>query len=469
MPSIERRLLAWVLGVLAAAAIVLVTISYLITLRELNEGLDDNLKELALAIANYHHEDGRGIVRHVPSNQPERQSLIDVGLVTAVWSKQGELRFASSDKAALPPALKTGWLQVNYAGHRWHRYTLVLDDGIVVVGQRAETRREIAAESAVQMLLPIVVLMLVLAVLLVIALRRGLLPLDRAARDVAQRSATSLAAIDETRLPSEIHPLVRAINDLMQRLAGAFSVQQRFVADAAHELRTPVTALKLQLSLLEQSHSAPERAAAAAELRAGIERAQRLIEQLLHLSRADPSVPAAEAGPVDLGALAQQVVASYSHMATSRGIDLGAEVPADVTVSGDAPQLRILLNNLVENALRYAPRGGTVDVRVGREGAAAVLTVLDDGPGIAPAERERVFDRFYRGVDTQQNPAATVGSGLGLAIVQAIAQQHGAMASLHTPASGAGLAVRVVFPAVWRAVSAGARPPVAAATTGRRS
>jgi len=281
--------------------------------------------------------------------------------------------------------------------------------------------------------------------LLTVALRRGLKPFDRAAADIATRSATSLEPIAEADMPLEIHPLIRSINGLMQRLDDAFGVQRRFVADAAHELRSPVTALRLQLQLLERANGDVARAHAVADLKAGIERSQRLIEQLLSLSRVEPDAPTQPLEPLDLGELVRDAVGRCSVVADDLGVDLGAEAPDTLTVHADRQQLELLLDNLIGNAIKYSGHGGTVDVRAARVDGQPALQVIDDGPGIAPEERARVFDRFHRGENAQRDARQT-GSGLGLAIVKAIAQRHGAEVALHDGPAGNGLEVRVVFP-----------------------
>ena len=226
----------------------------------------------------------------------------------------------------------------------------------------------------------------------------------------------------------------------------AFENQRRFVADAAHELRSPVTALQLQLQVLERSRDPAERALATAELAAGIARTRRLIAQLLDLSRssADGALPLVPES-LALGELARTIVARWSVEAERRQIDLGAETRTDARIEGDREQLEMLLGNLVENALRYTPGGGTVDVVATVIDGAPTLEVVDNGPGIAADERTRVFDRFYRSPEAMAGGES--GSGLGLAIVKAIADRHGAAVSLHDGRGGSGLGVRVRFPA----------------------
>jgi signal transduction histidine kinase len=308
----------------------------------------------------------------------------------------------------------------------------------------------VAAESASQLLVPLFALTAMIGVLLVFALRRGMEPLRAVNTALGQRSETSLAPLELQPVPVEVLPLVQTLNDLLRRLSEAFEAQRHFVADAAHELRSPVTALQLQVQLLERCTDPAEQAAATAELALGIGRTRHLIEQLLHLSRAAAERDQRDPVPlerVSLGELARAAVVRWSAQAERRHIDLGADIQAAPSVEGNPLQLEIALNNLVDNALRYTPPGGVVDVVVGMIAGAPALRVIDNGPGVAPDERVRVFDRFYR--SPQAPSLSEVGSGLGLAIVKAIADRHHAIVSLHTGRDGTGLEVRIAFPA-WR-------------------
>jgi two-component system OmpR family sensor kinase len=241
-------------------------------------------------------------------------------------------------------------------------------------------------------------------------------------------------------VPDEALPLVRALNDLLTRLHTALKTQRDFIADAAHELRTPLTALQLQAQLIERAADADSRQAAIGDLRAGLERATHLVAQLLTLARAEPGAAVPTPDAVDLALLCRQSVVDHAALADTRRIDLGlADCPANLAITGHADALRTLLDNLVANAVRYTPSGGRVDVRCGSDGTNAWLEVTDNGPGIPQAERERVFDRFYRRAGQSAS-----GSGLGLGIVQAIARQHDAQVTLDDAPDG-GLRARVVF------------------------
>jgi two-component system OmpR family sensor kinase len=444
MRSIERSLLIWLLGALGLGAVVLALSTYLVTLDEMNEVYDAELKNVATAMAAF---DRAGVRARLPVPPPPSHELaLELAeIVTVIWTRDGHRVFASNPAIALPFTAQEGVVRTRVAGEEWIVYTHPGPDAVAQVAQRSSGRHEAAVESASKILLPMLLLGTVLAGLLVFALRRGLKPLDATGREIALRSATSLVPVDVDEVPREIRPLVESINDLMGRLSFAFSGQQRFVADAAHELRTPVTALRLQLQLLERAGDEASRADAMRELAAGIQRTQRLIQQLLQVTRYEPGGDRGRFERVDLAALVRTTVGAMSAKADEAGIDLGAAAAQAVAIDGDAAQLEVMVSNLIENALRYTPAGGVVDVTVRSEHGRAVLQVIDNGPGIPEAEREHVFERFYRTRTAPLLAQDAGGSGLGLAIVRSIAQRHGASVALLTPAGGTGLEVRVVF------------------------
>jgi two-component system OmpR family sensor kinase len=258
------------------------------------------------------------------------------------------------------------------------------------------------------------------------------------------RHPEALDPLPDKRLPLEVQPLVRALNGLLERLATALDIQKAFVADAAHELRTPLAAVQIQAQLVARAKDDSTRGEALADLQAGVTRATRLAEQLLALARAEPDGGAAS-GTLDLRELLQECVATYAPLAVNRGVDLGIEANESATVTGNAEALRVMFNNLVDNATKYTPHGGRVDVSLRIANGRPVVRIADTGPGIDPAERERVFDRFYRaGASANRARTDVAGSGLGLAIVRRIATQHHAEVSLDESPAG-GLQVTVNF------------------------
>jgi two-component system OmpR family sensor kinase len=307
---------------------------------------------------------------------------------------------------------------------------------------------------ALRTIVPLLLIAPLLALFMWYGVTRGLSPLARVTAALGKRSPGGLDPLDEAGLPDEVRPLVHALNGLLARLDRALGAQRAFIADAAHELRTPLTAVHLQAQLAERATDETARRAALAELKSGLTRATHLVEQLLTLAREEPGVADRGTAPVNLAELARSVVGELGALAAARGVDLGAagsaaDAPAAraVVVEGDAAGLRALIENIVDNAVRYTPRDGRVDVCVEAEGADAVLAVRDSGPGIPASERTRVFDRFYRA--PAAGAADVPGSGLGLAIVKRIAERHDATIALGpgiAGPAGEGLTVTVRLP-----------------------
>ena len=440
--SIHRRVLLWVMGALLLGATVLVGSSWWTLHEEMGEVFEDNLKQVALAVASHHGALGTTPGPRAPPRLP--RTFDEYGtfeFVTATWTRDGRRVYTSDESISLPFLSRNGASTVSAGGESWQLYTIVLDDGIVQAAQRTREREQLARETASKLVPPALGLLVLVAALVTLALRRGLAPLSIATSEVTARNVQALYPIALDSHPPELRPLIGAINDLMARLGQALELQRHFLADAAHELRTPMTALRLQLQLLERAGDTSQREAAQAELRTGIDRAQHLIEQLLQLSRLAPEAPPLSSEPVDLVQLARATVTRFSARADDSGIDLGVVPVAPASVLGDARQLGILLDNLVDNAMRHTPRSGRVDVAVEVREGRPRLSVTDSGPGIAAPDRERVFDRFYR---AGTGARAGTGSGLGLAIVKAVADRHGALVALADAPQG-GLQVSVDF------------------------
>jgi two-component system OmpR family sensor kinase len=259
------------------------------------------------------------------------------------------------------------------------------------------------------------------------------------AAEVGSRDVGALSPVVDADLPQEIRPLTHALNELLGRLGHALDAQRAFIADAAHELRTPLTALKLRIQLAERAGDEAERKAAFKELEQGFERALHTVQQLLTLARQEPGASTQTRQSVDLHELAGSAVADGAAAADAKRIDLGMAGEEKVFVEGDPAAIRILLDNLIDNAIRYTQPGGRVDVSLSADASSASIAVQDNGPGIPGGEMARVFDRFYRIPGTQAE-----GSGLGLAIVKRIADAHGAR--LEAVNMNPGLRVSVVFP-----------------------
>lgn len=304
------------------------------------------------------------------------------------------------------------------------------------VGKRSRLASEIIGDvlAAQFLIVPIALLFVWLG------LTRGVEPLNELTQAIRERKPHDLSPIDESGVPEEVRPLVASFNDLMQRLAASLQAQTRFVSDAAHQMRTPLAGLKMQAEIAMRQRDPVNLQHAMRQIVASADRASHLINQLLQLARTDADAPPPLA-PLDLDELARDTAREWVPRARERDIDLGFEAAATPAwIDGNPVLLRELLNNLIDNALRYSRRGGRVTIRV-RAGAEVVLEVEDNGIGIEEAERERVFERFYRVLGTD-----TEGSGLGLPIVRGIAHLHRAQATLAPNPLERGTTARVVFP-----------------------
>ena len=290
---------------------------------------------------------------------------------------------------------------------------------LLIVAEGREARVELANAIIKGVIIPQFLVLPVAVLLIWFGLSRGVAPINALQRRLRARRPDDLSAIEEDATPAEITPLVTAMNDLLERLSGNIEAQRRFVADAAHQLKTPLSGLRLQAELALKSARNSETEDNLHKIVAGTARATRLINQLLLMATAE-NPDRIQLVPLDLNKLARQVTEDWVEQALARGIDLGFEdTPEPAMIRGQALLLSEALNNLIDNALRYAPYSGHVTVSIALSDTEVCLNVQDNGPGIAPEERERIFDRFYRVLGTQ-----THGSGLGLAIVKEIAQKH---------------------------------------------
>ncbi len=428
MNSIRTRLLVSLLAMFVLAAAVMAVFTYRNALVETEALFDYQLRQMALSLRDQ---------GEIPRAQIDTLTDAQLDFVVQVWTADGRTIYASRPHVALPTRTVLGLATLNVNGRAWRSYAVATPTRVVQVAQPVEIRERLAAHTAWATIWPLVLLAPLAALGLAWLAAQNLAPLAAFAGQIRMRDAGSLAPLDRTPepLPSELAPLAQAIDALLVRLRGALDAQQAFVADAAHELRSPLTALKLQLEVLRRSSTEADRDAAREALAAGIERANRLVEQLLALARTEPGAAAAEHAPVDLAELARGVVAALHPIAAARPVELAVEaVDAPVIVPGDAFALQLLVRNLVDNAIRHTTTGSTVMVRV----EPGTLVVDDAGPGIPEADRARVFDRFYR----RANEGS--GSGLGLAIVERVAAAHGARVTLGDSPAG-GLRVTVAF------------------------
>lgn len=434
--SLRTRLLWLLLAAIVLTAIAQAFIAYRTARAEADEIFDYHMQQMALSLRS-----------GLPSNGAigagaDSQGEEDLNFVVQVWTSDGLRVFQSAPRAALPQRTVLGFSNVTTHGSTYRVFSMQSRSQVIQVAQDMAVRRQMASSLALRTVIPIAVMapLLMLVAWWVVSL--SLAPVSRVRRQVADRQADDLSAVSDVDLPDEIRPLVQELNLLFGRVREAFDAQKNFVADAAHELRSPLAALKLQVQGLQRATDDATRDLAVSRLSAGIDRAARLVEQLLVLARHQSNAATGvKPQSVSLAETARLAVGDAAPAAQQRHTDLGLARADDGLIAGQPEALRILMRNLLDNAVKYTPAGGRVDLEVVREAGAMRLTVEDNGPGIGDAERERVLDRFYRVAGTE-----TTGSGLGLAIVRSIAEMHAASLRLGRSERLGGLRVDLVFP-----------------------
>ena len=432
MTSIRVRLLVSLLAMLALAAVLMGAVTYRNVLGETEAIFDYQLQQMALSLRDQ---------GEIAAAQADNFADAQLDFVVQIWTVDGRSIYASRAHSSLPARALLGLATLNVEGHAWRTYSVATRDRVIQIAQPVEIRERLAARAAWRSVLPLLLMAPLAAFVIWWLAARNLAPLDRLAGEVRSRDARSLAPLVVTGLPDEVSPLARALNALLERLRLSLDTQRAFVADAAHELRSPLTALKLQLELLRRASDDADRDAARDAIAEGIDRATRLVEQLLALARSEPGAAPATMARVDLAEIARRAVAETVAFAASRGIEFELVAEATAFVEGDAVSLGLLVRNLADNAARYSPQDSHVQVSVVAGNAGTTLTIDDAGPGIPEAERQRVFDRFYRRAEAGES-----GSGLGLAIVESVAMAHGASVTLDRSPQG-GLRVIVGFAA----------------------
>ena len=437
-PSLRARLTgALLLAVLAFAALQ-AAVTYRTARAETEALFDAQMQRIALSLS------GRLGAGALSDDAPAAETPAAREMIIQIWRADGVMLYRSPQGRLLPPQTVIGFSDTVAGGEPYRIYALRTATQVVQVAQQTEARGRMAGQLALRAVLPVALLAPVLMLIVWWVVGRAIGPIERVRRQVAARRPDDLAPLPTAGLPAEVRPLVGEMNGLLTRLSAAWDALTHFTADAAHELRSPLAALRLQAQSLQRAPDDATRAIATERLLAGIDRATRLVEQLLALARQEGAGEGAELVSLDLTALARNALADAEPEAARHAIALTLDAPtAHVVLRADEAALAVLLRNLLGNALRHTPPGGQVRVGVREEASVIDLTVEDSGPGIAPDERARVLDRFYRVPGTPGH-----GSGLGLAIVRAIAERHGAALTLDASPTLGGLRVMLRWPAV---------------------
>ncbi len=441
MSSLRHQLMVWLLPLYVVAAIVAASVTYHIYGRTVSMFLDNQLQLFADS-----HAASTG---SMPAPQAlTAHNVVKKGdMVVQIWDRNQRLVTSSWPELDLKRQTTRGFSDVAIGETRWRVYTLHSPDRTVQSAQSLEFRRHLVKAQALQVGLPVALMIPFSAIILWFGMRPAIRRLELISQAAAQQNEHRLSELPAEHAPCEIRPLVLAMNTLLARLRNAFAAQRRFVQDAAHELRTPITAMSLQLDNLKARM--PDGGEQLKQLEAGLARTKRLVEQLLRLARQEsPRLPESPVA-IQLDALLKSSLADFMPLADRRNIDLGYAADIDATVHANEDELRSLIHNLLDNALRYTQPGGIVDVTLHRDTGVVTVEIADNGPGIPPELLPRVFDRFFR-----IEGAETDGSGLGLAIAKNAAERNRISLELSNRVDGSGLIARMRFETA--AVSTGA-------------
>jgi len=452
-PSLRRQLFFWLILPLSIALVCSALIAHKLASDFVTDAYDRALYDSALDLSRrLRLRDGR-LTIDLP---PAAADMLEYDELDRIYyqvrSVNGEIIVGQEELP--PPPVTRDRRPVYYFGNFQEQNIRLValrvpydpdDDSalaLVVVGETLVRRQLLGREILIAVALSQLLLIVMVTIAVYLGVGHGLLPLGRLRQQIESRSHRDLTPLDEPQTPTEVRPLVHATNDLMQRLERAITSQQRFVADAAHQLRTPLAGLKTHAELALRETSLAGMRERVNVLLQATDRSARLAHQMLSLARAEPEASASlTTTTLDLGKLVKEVVSDWVPRALEREIDLGVIVEdSSIMARGNALLLREMLANLVDNAIRYTQAGGRVTVRLGQTAEAIVLSVEDDGPGIPPQDRERAFQRFQRLGDP-----AIDGCGLGLAIVREIAEAHSASVAIDTGSEGVGTRVSVRF------------------------
>lgn len=429
--SLRTRLTVWFTALLILFGVLGGLGAYIAAQQDPDNFLDDQMREVALDVVGSVDD-----LAQMPAPPLDASDAI----VVQAWDADGRLLKSFPPGYDLPRQAKTGFSTFDTPTERWRSYTWVLDDGTVQVSQRAIVRRALALKAALPAIITTILLIPMSWLLVRWLVGRVLDPVDELAEQLLTRRPDSTQPFAAPDVPREIVPLVGAMNAAFARVGETLAAQRRFVSNAAHQLRTPLTALRIQLRNLRQVAGGTEAAEVLEDMELGLRRMSALTGQLLALARAEALAPADTQHPSLLIEAVREAVAGVVPLAEGKSIALTAAWIPQILITAERDDLTMLLSNLLDNAIRYTPPGGRVNIAVRRDGGYATIEIADTGPGIPVEMIARVFDPFVR-ANTEQE-----GTGLGLSIVKVLAARIGAQVRLCNRENESGLVARVVLP-----------------------
>jgi two-component system, OmpR family, sensor kinase len=428
MTSLRRSVLIWASVLIAIIATASVIATWHVAIVEVNKLLDNELQQIAINA-------GQGLSE--AAYDALKRTEIENRVAVQLWGESGELIHKSPGTETLPRSSVTGFSDVVVAGNAWRVYTGSDGHRFAQVAQRKSARMEIADHAAAAAAVPLLAALPIAWIAAIFGLNSLIQRVAGFANVLALRGVESKEPVVADEMPREFLPVVGAINGLIERHQQAIEQQKQFVSEAAHELRTPLAALQIQVDNLRNQPNAES----VRELGDGIRRATAMVAQLLRLARLDaPDLPG-EGGNIDLKELMLSIVSDFVPMSTRDGVDLAVAAKESILIKASDAEVRLLLANLIENAIRYTPRGGTVEVSIARECANARVEIRDSGIGIPQDALPRIFDRFYRAA-----PLDIEGTGLGLAIASKIAERNRFGLSVSNRTDGKGVLAHVLMP-----------------------
>lgn len=436
MISISRKIITSVLGALTLSTIIMSGIMYFSAKDEINELYNENMKQIAIAVANQNTSF---------QFEPDTQAMGRKGLrgeeefLIQVWKDQ-DLQYSSLPVLNFARQSVEGHGKDQYNNDTWYFYAIKKHGLHFQVAQPANDRQDMFLEVYSRLLIPILIQLPVIAILITILIRQGFVPLRRLSQSIERRTPSYLEKLPMHHVPIEIKSMVEALNNLFVRLSNSLTTQRRFTADAAHELRTPITAIRLQLDLLSRAKDEKDRQETIGLLFKSVDRATHLIEQLLTLARQEPESLESQWEVRNLCEIVKEAIQNNQSLADSRDTKVSMVMPDSIMVEGEAYHLMTMISNIVNNAIRYTPSGGMVNITLLDRGDHSQLDISDTGSGIRKEDQDRIFDRFYR-ASSKEN-----GAGLGLSIVKSIADHHGIEISVYSDTGTEGTLFRLLFP-----------------------